>query len=155
MVDNPNDGHYIPSGDLPPDLPAIECKLWEGEPGASACLAGGCLACHDEDPSADPPIAGYGDVHHFQNFNCDVCHQVHFGLNFRDCEGCHGIDSLHNIQADSNGDGEIIPGGEDPGWGHIGNEIDCEGCHYVPAPASTTLSDAAAAATTPRRSCAW
>ena len=150
VVDNPNDGHYIPSGELPPDLPSIECKLWEGEPGASACLAGGCLACHDEDPTADPPIAGYGDVHHFQNFSCDVCHQVHFGLNFRDCEGCHGIDSLHSIQADSNGDGVIIPGGEDPGWGHIGNEIDCEGCHYVPAPVATTLSVAAtAAATTP------
>jgi hypothetical protein len=77
---------------------------------------------------------------------------VHFGLNFRDCEGCHGIDSLHNIQADSNGDGVITPGGEDPGWGHIGNEIDCEGCHYVPpAPAAMTLSVAAAtaAATTP------
>jgi hypothetical protein len=52
--------------------------------------------------------------------------------NIRDCEACHGPDSLHNIQADSDQPeniGIIIPGEESFGWGHIGNDWDCYGCH--------------------------
>jgi hypothetical protein len=47
----------------------------------------------------------------------------------RGCERCHGFPSLHNIQVDSNGDGEIVPNGEDPYFGHIGSNTDCNGCH--------------------------
>jgi len=52
----------------------------------------------------------------------------------RGCEGCHGYESLHNIQVDSNGDGVIVVGGELYGYGHIGiddptGDSDCMGCH--------------------------
>jgi hypothetical protein len=52
----------------------------------------------------------------------------------RFCEGCHGYDSLHNIQTDSDGDGDIVVGGELPGYGHVGADdpgagSDCWGCH--------------------------
>ena len=47
----------------------------------------------------------------------------------RICENCHGRDSLHNIQADSDGDNVIQPGIEQPFYGHIGNPDDCWGCH--------------------------
>jgi hypothetical protein len=47
----------------------------------------------------------------------------------RTCEGCHGFESLHNIQVDSDGDGVINPGIEIPFYGHIGNPDDCWGCH--------------------------
>jgi predicted metal-binding protein len=52
----------------------------------------------------------------------------------RTCEGCHGLESLHNIQADSDGDDEITVGGELPGYGHVGadnpgGDSDCWGCH--------------------------
>ncbi len=47
----------------------------------------------------------------------------------RICENCHGRDSLHNIQADSDGDNVIQPGIEQPFFGHIGNPDDCWGCH--------------------------
>ncbi len=51
------------------------------------------------------------------------------GAPIRTCEGCHGFESLHNIQADSDGDGVINPGVEMPGYGHIGHDDDCWGCH--------------------------
>ena len=40
---------------------------------------------------------------------CFWCHDVFLpdALDIRVCEGCHGLDSLHNIQADSNGPGNI------------------------------------------------
>jgi hypothetical protein len=57
--------------------------------------------------------------------------------NIRYCEGCHGYESLHNIQADSPNDaniGTLVVGGEDAGYGHIGADdpglaSDCWGCH--------------------------
>ena len=52
----------------------------------------------------------------------------HDAFDIRTCEGCHGPESLHNIQADSNGGG-IDPGNEDAYYGHIGNNDDCFGCH--------------------------
>ena len=48
------------------------------------------------------------------------------------CENCHGPESLHNIQVDSDNlanIGTILVGGENAGWGHIGNDDDCWGCH--------------------------
>ncbi len=66
---------------------------------------------------------------------CDLCHLNGMKpLSIRNCEQCHGYESLHNIQADSNGDGEIIVGGELPGYGHVGTGntgqgSDCYGCH--------------------------
>jgi hypothetical protein len=58
-------------------------------------------------------------------------------LNIRNCEQCHGMESLHNIQADSTAPdniGTIVVSGEDYGFGHIGADnpgagSDCWGCH--------------------------
>jgi hypothetical protein len=47
----------------------------------------------------------------------------------RTCEGCHGFESLHNIQVDSDSDTIINVGSELIGYGHIGNNDDCWGCH--------------------------
>jgi hypothetical protein len=47
----------------------------------------------------------------------------------RVCEGCHGYDSLHNIQTDSNSDDLIDVGMELAGYGHVGSNDDCWGCH--------------------------
>jgi hypothetical protein len=47
----------------------------------------------------------------------------------RVCEGCHGYESLHNIQTDSNSDDLIDVGMELAGYGHVGNNDDCWGCH--------------------------
>jgi hypothetical protein len=46
----------------------------------------------------------------------------------------NGFESLHNIQADSDASGDIVVGGELPGYGHIGADnpgagSDCWGCH--------------------------
>jgi hypothetical protein len=56
------------------------------------------------------------------------------GNKMRTCEGCHGMESLHNIQADSDGSGDIVVGGELYGYGHVGRDAgpgdsDCWGCH--------------------------
>jgi hypothetical protein len=47
----------------------------------------------------------------------------------RVCEGCHGFESLHNIQKDSDGNDIVDPGSELPYFGHIGHNDDCWGCH--------------------------
>ncbi len=74
-----------------------------------------CVWCHDfdvinpDDPRAVTPI--------------------------RTCENCHGIPSLHNIQFAGqdfgfpNNDGTVLPGAEPAGFGHIGSQDDCWGCH--------------------------
>jgi hypothetical protein len=75
-------------------------------------------------------------THHNTGFGsdltkCDWCHDfaIPFDAQIRICENCHGQDSLHNIQADSDGDNVINPGIELPFYGHIGNPDDCWGCH--------------------------
>ena len=65
---------------------------------------------------------------------CDWCHDfdVPYEEQIRTCESCHGPESLHSIQADSlNQDnlGTIVVGLEDPGYGHVGHNDDCWGCH--------------------------
>ncbi len=81
-------------------------------------------------------VYGNSATHHNTGFGldltkCDWCHYVSPptpALIIRTCEGCHGFDSLHNIQIDSNGGG-IDPGNELAYYGHIGNNDDCLGCH--------------------------
>jgi hypothetical protein len=115
--------------------------------------AGGCDYCHDEDVVGSP-VAIYKnvDTHHEAGFGsdpskCDWCHDftLPFGEQIRICENCHGPESLHAIQVDSdatglvdtNGDGigdtenagNIIPNMENQFWGHIGKSDDCWGCH--------------------------
>ncbi len=88
----------------------------------------------DEDMNNDGEVADGGER------LCAWCHpdgDYHaddLSLAFRTCQRCHGKESLHNIQADSDGSGTIVIGGEDYGWGHVGADnpgdgSDCWGCH--------------------------
>ncbi len=104
---------------------------------------GNCQYCHDEG-TIDGLLVQLNSVNHhntgfFDQGRCDWCHSSFLpGTDprtvtpIRTCENCHGIPSLHNIQAKSDGtpaDGTITPGAENPYFGHIGSQIDCNGCH--------------------------
>jgi hypothetical protein len=106
--------------------------------------AGACDYCHDNDGLQEPVILTNEELHHNTGFGddntkCDWCHDTSAPPDekIRTCEGCHGPESLHNIQADSPAPaniGDIIVGGEDAGYGHIGRDAgpgdsDCWGCH--------------------------
>ncbi len=65
-----------------------------------------------------------GSVH-----GCDLCHDFTPPEHtIRACQKCHGAISLHTIEFDAEGDG-ISPGSEEPFMGHIGNAMNCNGCH--------------------------
>ena len=128
---------------------------------------GGCNFCHASgtgdpaDPGTDTEtgtlVYGNNITHHSagvhksrtggSNTNaCDWCHPpgLH-GNKMRVCEGCHGYESLHNIQVDSDGSGDIVVGGELPGYGHVGaddpgEDSDCWGCHGFTSTAASTVS---------------
>jgi hypothetical protein len=142
-IDNPGDGHYIP--DYSPSMMTPSPGLGAGVNGM-----GGCEFCHvaGTDDATGIDVFDNSETHHSTGIgwgiipgsepDCLLCHDMHSPAPIRRCEDCHGIKSLHNIQADSNGDGEINPGEEAPWYGHIGNDIDCNGCHAnYPAAAST------------------
>ena len=136
-IDNPGDGHYIPTG-----RPATEVT-----PRTSAGIGvngqGACNFCHNNgtESVSGVKVGTNGGNHHstgigqpgVSDLDCAVCHDPAYApgspLSVRRCEDCHGINSIHNIQADSNGDGALTVGGEDAYWGHIGNQTDCIGCH--------------------------
>jgi len=60
-----------------------------------------------------------------------MCHDTDGGVSsMRRCEACHGVKSLHNIQKKSSDTATITPGAEALGYGHIGNNWDCQGCHW-------------------------
>lgn len=95
------------------------------------------------------PILINHDTHHFTGLTaagCNTCHYpdsnpfarpTHTALDIRGCERCHGIPSLHNVQVDSdnvNNVGVIVVGAENPYYGHIGSQTDCNGCHGNDAP---------------------
>jgi hypothetical protein len=142
IVDNMGDGHYIPT--YAPSLVTPTRSMGDGLPlNSRGNGAGACNYCHDDDGLTPPVILDNQSLHHGTNLvdfgnRCNWCHD--FGLPFdeqiRVCEGCHGPDSLHNIQADSPKapTGTIVIGGEDAGYGHVGrdagpNDSDCWGCH--------------------------
>jgi len=81
-----------------------------------------CNVCHNYTQRAAPDPATYHDQS-----------GPAFDLHIRICEECHGPESLHNIQVDSDGDGLVV-GGELAGYGHVGRDAgpgdsDCWGCH--------------------------
>lgn len=81
-----------------------------------------CNVCHNYTDRAAPDPATYHDQS-----------GPAFDLHIRICEECHGPGSLHNIQADSDGNGVVV-GGELAGYGHVGRDMgagdsDCWGCH--------------------------
>jgi hypothetical protein len=128
---------------------------------ADVARAGGCNYCHDagDDVASGVAVIDNHDNHHGTGVykdrygntfddgvdRCSWCHYQgnphndggYDPLAIKNCEGCHGMESLHSIQADSNGDGVINVGEELAGYGHIGADdptdpehgSDCAGCH--------------------------
>lgn len=147
LIDNPNDGHYIPTytingdstkGGVTPN--PVGRQVVDPANPLNTITVQGCAACHQASSAVTPPIYSNQDTHHGTNIgnpdgigSCTWCHGT--GSNaftIRACEACHGVKSLHNIQANSpnaNNLGTIVPGNEDAGYGHIGNNWDCVGCH--------------------------
>ena len=132
VVDNMDDGHYIPT--YSPSLVTPLRSQGAGLPlNSEGNGAGACNYCHDNDNQTPPVILDNHDLHHGINLvdfgsRCDWCHLNYDFLNptgeqTRTCENCHGMESLHNIQADSTAAaniGTIVVGEEDYGYGHIG-----------------------------------
>lgn len=153
LIDNPLDGHYIPTYAKSSVTPATK---WKGNNPSDPKNYGGCAVCHQQDLAAQPrPILSNADTHHgtLLGFpqpdgsptvgNCNWCHGSNTFLDIRVCERCHGVNSLHNIQVDTPNAanvGTVVPGQENPGYGHIGANSDCTGCH---GPNSRALSNSA------------
>ena len=148
-------------------IPTYDPSLVTPEPaGGYGVEVGTCDYCHAPglDIASDVLVHDNHDTHHHTGFYyyadgsrerswCTWCHlggrpgsepagQEAFAI--RTCENCHGYESLHNIQVDSDtmcvydpnnpGDCNIVVGGEEAGYGHVGNdtpgvESDCWGCH--------------------------
>ncbi len=135
LIDNPNDGHYIPTGRTP-TMVTPRTSQGKGPNGEGACTF-----CHNAgtDDISGIAVKENSTTHHstgigqvgISDLDCTLCHdQAGSDWAVRRCENCHGINSIHNIQADSNGDGKIVAGGETAYYGHIGNSpVDCDGCH--------------------------
>ncbi|BBA69857.1 IPT/TIG domain-containing protein [Geobacter sulfurreducens] len=143
FVDNPGDGHYIPSYDLGGSMAPHHHGYDVVDPVTGRTITvNGCAACHQADPTAiDPrtgvvrPVFDNADTHHATQLDCAVCHPGSdpASTTIRSCEACHGPDTLHNIQMDSptaENFGIIVPFKEQAGWGHVGSNWDCIGCHY-------------------------
>jgi hypothetical protein len=108
---------------------------------------GTCDFCHAPgiDTDTGTIVHDSHDTHHHAGLTsvgeCAWCHQDGRpgrgdpATEIRTCENCHGYESLHNIQADSDDPADGIEvGGEAYGYGHIGIdnpgvESDCWGCH--------------------------
>ena len=143
FVDDIGDGHVIPTYDP---------SLVTPEPAGN--VPGACDYCHaaGTDTASGVQVFANNDTHHntgvflsetgvLNDTTCLWCHNIGLGLpaeyDIRACEGCHGLESLHNIQADSpaaGNMGSIVVGEEDAGYGHVGADnpgagSDCWGCH--------------------------
>jgi hypothetical protein len=144
LVDDIGDGHLIPTYN--PSLVTPTPSGGDGQPvNSRGNGAGACNYCHDSgtDTATGLQVFTNAETHHntgvFQSETgvvdyavCQWCHNMSLPDEnvIRPCEGCHGFESLHNIQVDSEPDGQIDVGNELPGYGHIGNDIDdCWGCH--------------------------
>ena len=136
FVDDYEDGHVIPNYAKTNITPNSSFKYINDTTGLKI---GGCEACHEPDLDADPQIRSNADTHHnlngFSLNNCRLCHSsdgpeegtpgdpnLDVGLDIRYCERCHGINSLHSIQYEDDSTSGA-------GYGHIGDNWDCWGCH--------------------------
>ena len=148
LVDDYDDGHYIPSYEPSLITPDTSYTWMDGTTGAKG---GGCEACHEANTTPVSGAAIYDNyrTHHNiwpgDNDKCGVCHDMVAGTNLsiRKCEDCHGVKSLHNIQYDyATTEGEL-------GFGHIGDSWDCMGCHAwqqassdaTPGPITPTIDE--------------
>jgi rhodanese-related sulfurtransferase len=119
FVDDFDDGHVIPTYEKSLITPYTNYN--PAVYNETGFKIGGCEVCHI---AGDSNIFSNAATHHGTNVSCDKCHSGPAGmLDIRKCEDCHGINSLHSIQYDyNNTNGEL-------GYGHIGNDWDCWGCH--------------------------
>lgn len=146
IVDNIGDSHYIPT--YVPSLVTPKPSFTSAD--EDSTVEGSCTFCHNSGTTSDNIVVVKNiETHHgggnmFSHIHCGWCHFTS-GLfvidrdrpdTIRRCENCHGVSSLHNIQADSNNDNAITPGEEDPYYGHIGAQEDCWGCHGFTAMAA-------------------
>jgi hypothetical protein len=153
-VDNPNDGHVIPTSPINSTVTGMTpdpVGRTVVNPAGGTEIVQGCAACHQASLTATPKIYDNQTLHHGTGIGqgapgtfgqCTWCHNTSAGTNsnIRGCENCHGINSLHSIQFDSPNAanrGTIVPGAEDLGYGHVGNNYDCVGCHNSWTGAST------------------
>lgn len=155
FIDNPLDGHAIPTYAKSSVTPETK---WRGNDPFTPQNYGGCAACHQSASAAadvgPKDIKTNADTHHgtglgaptnitgqpFVVGDCTWCHKGQLGdpdfLDIRTCERCHGVKSLHNIQNPTGagpsgtvtGTG-VVPGAMPLGFGHVGNDFDCWGCH--------------------------
>jgi len=157
LVDDIGDSHVIPT--YSPSLVTPKPSGGEAPPLKGSIGAGGCDYCHDSGNNTTPAVQVYtnSETHHSTGVfisetgvvnedTCSWCHNMSVPdeLQIRVCEGCHGYESLHNIQVDSDGDCCVDPGGELPGYGHIGaddptGDSDCWGCHGFTAASAPGL----------------
>lgn len=140
LIDNPLDGHYVPSYAMSSVTPLPSGRTVVVPGTNQTATVQGCEACHQADPAATPkPIFSNADTHHGTGIgqpgqgDCTWCHSVTSSITIRQCEACHGVKSLHNIQSDTPNPanlGQFVPGAESLGYSHIGNNWDCQGCHW-------------------------
>lgn len=151
LVTDLGDGHSIPTY-IPSLVTPWRSDKPNGDPttvNSRGTQAGNCNFCHDSGTHTDGREIVYNLLsHHGAGFfggysgsgPCFWCHNINpvdnsiikDAYSIRKCEGCHGVQSLHNIQVDSNAPaniGTIVPGQEYPYYGHIGSNDDCWGCH--------------------------
>ncbi len=132
IVDDYDDGHYIPTYDISFTTPSPKYKTIS-ETGEKF---GGCEACHEN--NSEQNISSNNETHHSlgslsgfspqDSSKCIICHKDGSGDDskpdsIRYCEKCHSVRSLHNIQPDFiNTSGTV-------GHGHVGSGWDCDKCH--------------------------
>lgn len=130
VVQNYDDGHYIPTYAKSSVTPDTNCRVWT-DTAHTTCKAGGCAACHTASTAVTPAIGANGNLHHATglgqapnpNTQCGWCHSPTAELDIRTCETCHGPASLHNIEYQYDVNKGVA------GHGHIGADQDCWGCH--------------------------
>jgi hypothetical protein len=122
LVNDYDDGHAIPSYAKSVVTPDPRCRVWTDET-KTVCKSGGCQACHVAATAVSPMVASTGTLHHAASKDCSLCHGAHDLFDIRACEQCHGPSALHSIEFDYDTNTGV------PGWGHIGADADCWGCH--------------------------
>lgn len=165
LLDADGDGRPDAARWVPTYRPSLVTPAPSGKPNPGPNGEGNCTFCHSTgaadgaphiDPASGALVYSSEHTHHATGFGSDPtkcfwCHTTEggiFGTTMRRCENCHGIPSLHGIQVATNPGSPISPGQELPGYGHIGSQDDCWGCHGFTRPVQALgLSPQSVAAT--------
>lgn len=141
VINNFDDGHYIPTYKKSIVTPDPNCRVWK-DAGHTTCAAGGCRTCHVASTAVTPNTWNNDQTHHGTGLGqggagsanppeqCGWCHNITSvggvptpAIDIRTCETCHGPTSLHGIEFQYNTNKGNL------GYGHIGADFDCWGCH--------------------------